>query len=73
MFQPQDCLKSHSCNVLLHTCLYYNAITCIYMLFMHITVNKLSIKHNQSRHRLPRHSSHHLTRPLTGSVPLSLD
>ena len=40
--------------------------------FIHITVNKLSIKHNQSRHRLPRHSSHRLTHPLPGSVPLSL-
>ena len=33
MFQPQDCLKSHSSNVLLHTYLYYNAITCIYIRF----------------------------------------
>ena len=33
MFQPQDCLTSHWRNVLLHTCLYYNAITCIYIIF----------------------------------------
>ena len=39
--------------------------------FMHITVNKLSIKHIQSRHRLPRHSSDRLTHPLPGSVHFS--
>ena len=75
MFQPQDCLKSHSRNVLLHS---MSVLQCNYMYlyhisFMHITVNKLSIKYNQSRHRLPRHSSHRLTHPLPGSVPLSLD
>ena len=60
------------------TSTYMSVLQCNYMYlyqisFMHITINKLSIKHNQSRHRLPRHSSHRLTHPLPGSVPLSLD
>ena len=52
--------------------LQYNYMYLYHISFMHITVNKLSIKH-KSRHRLPRHSSHRLTLPLPGSVPLSLD
>ena len=61
-----------------YTSTYMFVLQCNYMYlyhisFMHITVNKLSIKHNQSRHRLHRHSSHRLTHHLPWSVPLSLD